>query len=61
MVKFRVKPAAASDQAGPSGVRLVSQAWFGDSPGPLIGYAPADRTGAGGLPYISRRVAVVWG
>ena len=61
LVKFVIKPAGESDQVPPDGVRLVSQAWLESSPGPLIGFAPANRIGAGGLPWASRRVTVVWG
>lgn len=53
MVEFTVKPTTRSDQEAPNGVRLVSQAWFGEHPGPLIGFAPGDRLSGYGLPYVS--------
>lgn len=61
MVAFTVKPAGQTDQEIPARVRLVGHVRVGDGPGPLIGFAPSEKLNGGGLPYVSRRVAVVWG
>lgn len=54
-------PVGDNPERPPEGVRLVSQAWLGSAPGPLVGFGPANRIGATGLPWASRRVTVVWG
>lgn len=61
MIAFTVKPVGQTDLEVPARVQLVGQVRIGDGPGPLIGFAPRDKLNGGGLPYVSRRVAVVWG
>ncbi len=39
VVELTLKPTTRSDQVVHPGVQLVKQAWFGESPGPLIGFA----------------------